>query len=242
MWLAELGTNVSVSSCGGVEDADLARAEGGDVERRAVAASPPCRAGWRGSCPSPPPGGRDRCSRCACSDGGADTLLPSSTVMRLSAGGRARWCRRTCRDAPAPSKRTSLRASVFDDVDLAAHRVHRHVEEDGADVRVEAAGPPIATGGVALASIAKTSLSGRLNFTALFQLRPSSSVHVRAVALDDQPDLGPRGRRRSCAPGSAVRPAYVAPWMVQEPATTLSPLLPSSQTTPSESAVVWLPE
>ena len=56
MWFAALGTNVSFSSCGRVEDADLARAEGGDVERRAVAASPPCRPASRGSSPCTPAG------------------------------------------------------------------------------------------------------------------------------------------------------------------------------------------
>ena len=182
------GTKVSFSSCAVSIDADLARAEGGDVERRAVAGHRHARGEgealrvlgvgeWRAAVRV------------------VDVLVEvarrhrrragSSTVIRFS----ARWPRTAswpAKDARALEALVVARLGVGD-VDLPAHRVDGHVEEDGADAGEEAGGAgDAARGGLAVASMTKTSLSGSENFTLSSQVRPTSSTQWLAVELDDQ--------------------------------------------------------
>jgi hypothetical protein len=90
------------------------------------------------------------------------------------------------------------------------------------------------------ALIEKTSSSGRLKRTALFQLRPSSSSHCPLTPLNFtmSPTSGCGAPLqfvlgRGSPPGKVISPETdvhgAAPW-------------PPLHTTPSESGVVWLPE
>ena len=109
---------------------------------------------------------------------GATPPPGSSTVMRLS----CRWPRRLWpAKVPGPSKRTSLSRLGVGDVDLPAHRVDGHVEEDGADALVEAAGAGDCAGGLALASITNTSLSGSEKLDVLVPGAAELVDPVRAV-------------------------------------------------------------
>ena len=140
------------------------------------------------------------------------------------------------RTTPGPSKRTSFCASVFDDVELAADRVHHHVEQDRADVRRRRA-----VCASVLASIANTSLVG--------QVEPDRVVPVAAelvlpvsggvVELDDQRrppaparlDVRCSGRGCRRALRRAVRISVQRGWRVE--AVADAPLV---------DVVVWLPE
>ena len=166
---------------------------------------------------------------------------------------------------PGPSKRALVAALRVGDVHLAADRVDRHVEQDRADAGPEAVPSLVRTGGVALALMAKTSLSGRLNFTALSQMRPQvlpgqslscwqaqpafdPPTHTRSTQcvpsyLHDEPGLGPRARRLELVCGSGRPPGTVTPLMVHAPWTVLLArcVLSVSQTAPSLMVVVRLP-
>src|SRR4030095_44067 len=84
---------------------------------------------------------------------------------------------------------------------------------------------------------AKTSLSGRLNLTALFQLRPSSSSHcwVLLLNLTIWPTAG------ACLPSKLVGGPRCSPGLVEPSSAVQGPVLNPEQIAPSMIVVVWLP-
>src|SRR5215510_7119582 len=84
---------------------------------------------------------------------------------------------------------------------------------------------------------AKTSLSGRLNLTELFQLRPSSSSHrwVLLLNLTISPTAG------TCLPSKLVAGPRCPPGLVEPSGAVHGPVLNPLQIAPSMMEVVWLP-
>ena len=110
------------------------------------------------------------------------------------------------------------------DVDLAVHRIDDHVEQDGADAREEPAAPASWRGGLAMASMTNTSLSGSENFTWSLQSRPRSSTQwlpfhltieltVSAPATPSTLVAGPGRRAAPNAVGDDVNSVMTVVWL-----------------------------
>ena len=163
-----------------IEDADLARPEGRDVERLPIARDfDPQRSG---EAPLADPGRHGH---------GAvvDVLVEMARIHAASVDHRdaslvevTAYRGRLSRLLARGIRSRALEAHLVPGfgvrhVDATAHRIHGHVEEhrphvcEGAEL----------DGGDAFASISNTSRSGRSKRTTLFQLRPSSSRHSPAA-------------------------------------------------------------
>src|SRR2546427_4844770 len=94
----------------------------------------------------------------------------------------------------------------------------------------------MARGGLAVASMRKTSSSGRENRTALSQVRPRVSTQCEPLNLRTRPVSGPVTPFASLF-GAGRPPGYVTLFTVHDPA-----VAPPLQTTASLTVVVWLPE
>jgi hypothetical protein len=94
----------------------------------------------------------------------------------------------------------------------------------------------MARGGFWVASMRKTSSSGKENGTALSQVRLRVSTQCVPLNLRTRPVSGPVTPFASWF-GAGRPPGYATPFTVHAPA-----LAPPLQTTPSLAAVVWLPE
>jgi hypothetical protein len=109
--------------------------------------------------------------------------------------------------------------------------------------------PSIATGGFALASMAKTSRSGRLNLTQSFQLRPSSSCHSLLTPSRFHLTMMPfSGRSMLCGGlfwcGGGIPPGDVPPARLHAGSgvSLFNAVVPVGQTKPLLRVIVWLPE
>src|SRR5262249_20151536 len=97
-------------------------------------------------------------------------------------------------------------------------------------------GLEMARGTFWVASMRKTSSSGREKFRALSQVRLRVSTQCVPLNLRTRPVSGPVTLFASTF-GAGRPPGYVTPFTVHGPA-----LEPPLQTTPSLAEVVWLPE
>jgi len=136
---------------------------------------------------------------------------------------------------PAPSKRTSFRASVFETYTFPVTGLVTMLKRI---VPTPAYGTPASAGGLPAALITNTSSSRSEKRTALFQLRPSWSSHALCAGLNltIMPVSG-GGLPKQSTLEAGRPPAMVNPATLQEPA-----VAPPSHTRPSLSAVVWFPD
>src|SRR5262249_11963495 len=177
MWFVLLGTNVSFSSAvvSNIPTLLDPKAATYSVLPLLLTAIPTGVARLLSLTPAGLGAGLESMCWCRCR---AVALPPDRMVTRAS----CRWPRTVLPPPPGPSKRTSLCASVFETYTLPLIGFTAMLNRTVPTPLKNA----LSTGGLAVASMAKTSLSGRLNLTALSQMRPQvldgqspSCVHTR---------------------------------------------------------------
>src|SRR6266404_5320595 len=136
---------------------------------------------------------------------------------------------------PEPSKRTSLRASVFETYTFPVTGL---VTMSKRIVPTPVYGTPTSAGVLPAALITNTSSSSSEKRTALFQFRPSRSSHALCAGLNlTMIPVSACGLPKQSTLGAGRPPGMVNPPTLQEPAVD-----PPSHTRPPLRAVVWLPD